>query len=54
MNREQLNTPRELTAEELDMVFGGAVYIKYGNGGGGNDPQKRIFQGPRRGAREVS
>jgi hypothetical protein len=23
MNREQLNTPRILTAEELDMVFGG-------------------------------
>jgi hypothetical protein len=25
MKREQLNTPRELTAEELDMVFGGAI-----------------------------
>jgi hypothetical protein len=30
MNREQLNTPRELTAEELDMVFGGPLYMKYG------------------------
>jgi hypothetical protein len=25
MNHEQLNTPRELTAKELDMVFGGTV-----------------------------
>jgi hypothetical protein len=23
--REQLNTPRQLTAEELDMVFGGCL-----------------------------
>jgi hypothetical protein len=29
MSHEQLNTPRELTAKELDMVFGGAAYLKY-------------------------
>jgi hypothetical protein len=27
MNREQLDTPRELTVEELDIVTGGAQFI---------------------------
>jgi hypothetical protein len=34
MNREQFETPRELTAEELELVGGGPIYIKYGSGNG--------------------
>ena len=44
MNREQLNTPRELTAEELDMVFGGANTVTEGQDDSQGDEQLRVVR----------